>query len=311
MVTTELLKNRDAVVNVEEKGEKRLIHVECGGDSSPVSDTWETSYPIELIEHVLRVKGPASLCDEIRRDEDPLYVQHRLNWDILGFVDGGAFSGKRVLDFGSGSGASSMVLARLLPADAKIVGVELVPEFADLARSRARYYGVDDRVTYLLSPGGDALPDDIGMFDFIVLSAVFEHLLPDERVALLPLLWSHLKPGGVLFLDQTPYRWFPVEMHTTGLPFINYFPRKMALAYAQHFSSRVQRDESWPTLLRRGIRGGTESEALKIVNEGERGDQPAALFSRDRRSHWPVVSNVQWVAETAYKKDDDVVFQNH
>jgi hypothetical protein len=40
-------------------------------------------YPHELIEHVLRVKGPGSLCDELRRDEDPSYVEADLRDGIL------------------------------------------------------------------------------------------------------------------------------------------------------------------------------------------------------------------------------------
>ena len=38
------------------------------------------------------------------------------------------------------------------------------------------------------------------------------------------MIWAHLKSGGVLFLNQTPHRYFPVEHHTTNLPMINYFP---------------------------------------------------------------------------------------
>src|SRR5206468_13019923 len=103
---------------------------------------WETAYPLDLIEHVLQIKGPAYLCDEFMRDEGPLYVQHHLRWDILSYIEENTFAGRRVFDFGCGSGASSMVLARMLPTG-EIVGVELKPELVQLARHRARFYGVD------------------------------------------------------------------------------------------------------------------------------------------------------------------------
>jgi predicted O-methyltransferase YrrM len=223
-----------------------------------------------------------------------MYVEHRLRWDILGFVGQEEFSGRRVLDFGSGCGASSMVLARLLPPDTRIVGVELVPEFVELARARARHYGVDDRVHYALSPDPNSLPDGIGRFDFIVLSAVFEHLLPNERIALVPFLWSHLETGGVLFLDQTPHRWFPLESHTTGLPFINYLPRSVALRFARRFSRRVRPDETWETLLRRGIRGSTHGEIMGIVNgAGRKGNNlaPSNLGVSDHIGLWYQMSS--------------------
>ena len=217
---------------------------------------WVTNYPHELIEQILQVKGPAYLCDEIMRDEDPRYVQHSFRWDILSFIGQEDFAGKRVLDFGSGSGASSMVLARMFP-DTTIVGVELLPELVDLSRHRAKFHGVNDRVSFQLSPDSSNLPPDIGDFDFIIFSAVYEHLLPRERRAVLPLICERLIQGGIIFLDQTPYRWFPIETHTSGLPIINYLPDRIALIYAHRFSKRVSPNSTWLELLRRGIRGGT------------------------------------------------------
>ena len=32
----------------------------------------------------------------------------------------------------------------------------------------------------------------------------------------MPLIWSKLKPGRTLFINQTPYRYFPYEHHTTA-----------------------------------------------------------------------------------------------
>lgn len=160
-----------------------------------------------------------------------------------------------------------MVLTRMLPRSTEFVGVELMPECVELARQRARWYGVDNRATFLLSPDPNSLPDGIGSYDYLLLSAVVEHLLPAERRSLLPFLWQHLKPGGILFLDQTPYRWFPIEMHTTGLPLLNYLPDSVAQWAARKYSRRVRRDEKWSDLLRRGIRGGTAGEILGILNE--------------------------------------------
>ena len=56
-----------------------------------------------------------------------------------------------------------------------------------------------------------------------------------------------------------------VEGHTTGLPFINYLPDNLAYFIARRFSKRVENNESWVMLLRKGIRGGTEREIMKIL----------------------------------------------
>lgn len=259
-----VLTHPDAVVRVEESDGKLAILVEPRAGLFTPTKQWVTSYPLGLIKHVLEVKGPDYLCDEIMRDEYPLYIQHHLRWDLLSYINQNDFVGRRVLDFGSGSGASSMVLARLLP-ETTIVGVELLPELIELARHRAKFYGVEDRVSFHSSPDASGLPLEIGEFDYVVFSAVYEHLLPAERTAILSLLWSHLKPGGVMFIDQTPYRWFPIEMHTTGLPLINYFPDGLAHRYACRFSKRLSPNATWSELLRMGIRGGTIDDIMAIL----------------------------------------------
>lgn len=283
----------NASIRIEEANGKREISIEPKEGLFVSTRTWVTAYPCELIEHILRVEDPAYLCDEIMRDEDPRYVEHALRWGILSYAEQAAFAGRRVLDFGSGSGASSIVLARMFP-EATIVGVELAPELVELARHRARFHGLNARVSFELSPDTQSLPPDVGDFDYVVLSAVYEHLLPRERQVVMPLLWQHLKRGGLVFVSQTPYRWFPTEMHTTGLPLLNYLPDRLALYCARRFSERVRPDASWPELLRRGIRGGTTREIMTILNrEGRQAEvvNPSRLGVRDHIDLWYRVSS--------------------
>jgi len=288
-MTTTLEHPKATVHIVKLDGQRSKISVDPKADLFVPTRECLTRYPLDLIEHVLRTKGPIDLCDEIRRDEDPAYIEHNFRWSILSYVSARNFSGKRVLDFGCGCGSSSLVLARLFPASAHIVGVDLSRDYIDLARHRSRIFGLDNRLSFHVSPEPDNLPSGIGQFDYVVLSAVYEHLLPHERLTLLPLLWSHTNPGGVVFLNQTPFRWFPVETHTTGLPLINYFPERLALACARHFAKKVGRDESWVGLLRRGIRGGTRGEILEYLERDEKNArllEPGLLDVSDRVGLW-------------------------
>ena len=223
----------------------------------------KTSYSNELIRQILDAKGIAWLCDEINRDEDPNYVEKYLTNDLEAYFGTADLAGKRVLDFGSGSGASTAILARTYP-DTDFIGVELLAEHLVVAQGRAEHHHLTN-VRFFLSPSESSLPADVGEFDLVIMSAVVEHLLPDERKVLLPLLWSVIKPGGYLFLDQTPYRWFPLELHTTMLPFINYLPDRLAETYAKTFSRRVDKSESWTSLLRMGIRGATLGEISSLL----------------------------------------------
>lgn len=266
------LQHVDGVLQVEEcDGTDRRYRLQvkpnvAGALASQVSllkRTCETAYPLDLIEAILRVKGLAYVCDEILRDESPEYVEGSLRLDVFAYVGEEGFQGKDVLDFGCGCGASTMVLSRMLPK-ARIVGVELVEEFVSIGEMRKHHYRCDN-VRFALSPDGESLPNGIPKSDYVILSAVHEHLLPDERSHLLPRIWENLKIGGIFFVDQTPYRWFPIETHTTHLPMINYLPRSLALRYARAFCRRVAPKETWEKLLRRGIRGGTSREILRIL----------------------------------------------
>ncbi len=249
---------------------------------------WTTAYPQDLIRLILEIRGATSAIDEIRREEDPRYVRVCLEKDILGYVDPAALGGKRWLDFGCGGGASTMIMARMFP-DSPILGMDLCGRSLEIAAARLAYYGYQN-VEFQVSPSPDRLPDNLGSFDAIFLSAVLEHLLPQERERLLPLLWDRLNPEGVLFIDQTPWRYFPFEGHTTRLPLINYCPDFAAFRCAKTFSRRVSPEDTWQTLLRRGIRGSSVREIRRILRSGGKSDvdilTPNRLGFRDRVDLW-------------------------
>ncbi|HET6630841.1 MAG TPA: methyltransferase domain-containing protein [Woeseiaceae bacterium] len=226
-----------------------------------------------MIKQIYGVKG-RYVCNEICRDEDPTTVEQRIRNDLLSYLSPEELAGKRVLDFGCGCGASTMVLARLLPRDCEIIGIELQEQFLKIARLRARHFG-HKNVRFLRSPCGSRLPEEIGAFHCVIFSAVFEHLFSKERNSLVPRIWFHLEPGGTLFINQTPHRYSPFEAHTTGLPLINYLPDKATHFVATRFSKRIPIDDTWETLLRKGIRGGTANEVLEILRRA--GGSPALL----------------------------------
>ncbi|HVY49153.1 MAG TPA: class I SAM-dependent methyltransferase [Minicystis sp.] len=244
----------------------------------------ETTYPTELVAEILAVKGPGYVCDEIARHEDPGYVRKLLEHDVGCYFADAAFVGARVLDFGCGCGASTMILGDLYPA-AEIVGVELLAEHLRVAEARKRLLR-RDRVRFVQSPSGAEVGVAEGAFDFVVMSAVYEHLLPDERRAVMGALWRALRPGGCLFLNQTPHRLFPIETHTTGLPLLNYLPDAWAHRAACRLSPRIERDESWETLLRKGIRGATDRELLDVLGADAHPLEPSERGCRDRLDLW-------------------------
>lgn len=285
------LKYPEAEIRIEElpNGKRQITVYSKNGCLSKIDRCIETSYPVDLIKKILDLKGPHWLNDEIRREEDPLYTKSCLEYDILAYLSETAFDKKRLLDFGCGSGASSFILARMFP-NTEIVGIDLDENSISLAHERAKYYQYKN-LSFLCSPDTKSLPDSIGKFDYVLLSAVFEHLLPDERVPVLSQIWSLLNPNGVLFINQTPYRFFPFEGHTSRLFFINYLPDKLANNYVQKFSKRVKGGDSWQQLLRKGIRGGYPREICNILKKSDKNFnplilKPCRLGFRDRIDVW-------------------------
>lgn len=285
-----ILKHEKANVFVTklQSGKNKIFVQRLDPDFFVRFDACETYYPIELIEQIFNVKGPGWLCDEIARDESPDYSGAALKWQLLSYVSEETFKNARILDFGCGSGASSCSLSRMFPTS-RITGVELEYELLAIAKARVKFYELRNVELYH-SPDPENISDNLGEFDYIIMTGVYEHLLPKERQNLLLQLWSHLKLGGILFLHETPNKYFPIETHTTGgLPLINYLPDSVALHYARIFSKRNLSADSWTTLLRKGIRGGSLREILDILNTSESKPilmDPSRLGVKNRIDLW-------------------------
>jgi len=252
--------------------------------------SWVTSYSIDLIQKILEIKGPAYLCDEIMRDESPDYLQKSLQYSLLSYEKKESFANKTILDFGCGSGSSSLIIARMLP-NVKIIGIDLDKRSLELAKLRAKHYNLTN-IQFLHSKDPQSLPNktQLGNFDYIILSAVYEHLKPQERKNLLPQLWDILSPGGILFINRTPYRYFPLEIHTTGgLPLINYFPNRLTQWCAQKFSKKNLQHDSWDTLLKKGIRGGNPGEILRILRNTHTQSHNPTTAKTITLENWPVL----------------------
>ena len=270
-----ILEHDDATVEIIELAEGRRRVVVLPRDERTLISIGEleTSYTPDLIQETLAVRGAGWLCDEIARDESPGYVQFSLESGLLSYLGDAEFRNKRILDFGCGSGASTAVLGRMFPS-ATLVGVEQEPNLLRLAERRREFYG-HTQTSFLSSPDPTQLPSDLGRFDFVVMNGVVEHMLPEERKSVLPAVWDVVKPGGVLFVLETPYRYFPYESHTTGLPGIGYLPDRLAFVCARKFSRRGLDHCDREALLRAGIRGSSSREILSCL--GSDGGRPVLM----------------------------------
>jgi SAM-dependent methyltransferase len=225
-----------------------------------------------------------SNVEEVERND---YVRFRTRFTFERFVHLPRDGAYRFLDFGCGDGHSIEALLDVYP-QARFFGAEYEP--GTLSRCLARL-GSNPRVTILQTKGPQSLAGIETDFDVVQLNAVFEHMLPDERQTLMPDLWRRIKTGGYLVLTETPWRWFPIETHSTSRPLVNYMPDRLALFTMRHFSKggRFSHIRTWDEALRDGLRGATVREivaSLGAAPGAARIVQSSAPDARDMLDVW-------------------------
>jgi ubiquinone/menaquinone biosynthesis C-methylase UbiE len=131
-------------------------------------------------------------------------------------------SGVRLLDLGAGMGGLSVALLRELgDAGLTVQATDYNPSYAQIARLRARRYGLDLPITVA---AGEMLPYADVLFDVVLCLDVLEHVQDVEAV--LSETYRVLKPGGVA-LATVPNRRAFRDPHY-HLPLINWLPTPLA-----------------------------------------------------------------------------------
>lgn len=137
----------------------------------------------------------------------------------------GDLSERTVLDFGCGTGATTAALAERAKA---VVACDIDVQRVAIGRKRLQEHGLDDRVTW----ASDVSPEM--QVDLAVLNGVIEHIpasQPGLRQTVLQRVAATVRPGGQIFINDTPNRLFPVDLHTTQLWWIPWTRPGSAWAY--------------------------------------------------------------------------------
>ncbi|MEV7972708.1 class I SAM-dependent methyltransferase [Cellulomonas sp. NPDC089187] len=155
-----------------------------------------------------------------------IYVLHAATYAFArSYVEG-----KRVLDFGCGTGYGTAELAKLAT---EVVGVDIAAEAVDYATT---HYGRDNLAFHRIGPvQTDDLPFDADSFDVVVSFQVIEHVDDVERY--LHEIKRVLRPGGQ-FLCVTPdrrLRLFPGQRPWNEFHVTEYSPRQLEAVLQRAF----------------------------------------------------------------------------
>ncbi|MGC5585305.1 protein-L-isoaspartate O-methyltransferase family protein [Ornithinimicrobium sp. W1665] len=130
--------------------------------------------------------------------------------------------GQQVLDVGCGSGWTTAILARLVGAEGRVVGVDIVPELVEDAAARLRRDGLG-RAEVRVAAEGELGAPDAAPFDRILVSAMARELpeelvdqLVDDGRMVLPLegrLVTVTRAAGEAKIEPAPgwYRFVPLR----------------------------------------------------------------------------------------------------
>lgn len=101
-----------------------------------------------------------------------------------------------ILDIGCGTGASTLILARVL--NAKITAVDFLQDFLDVLESRTRSLGLEEKITSLCA-SMEELPFEDEQFDVIWSEGAIYNIGFNKGIA----DWRrYLKPGGLLVASE-------------------------------------------------------------------------------------------------------------
>lgn len=108
------------------------------------------------------------------------------------FAMGELTSGERVVDIGSGGGIDSLVAARMVAPNGKVIGIDMTVEMLEKARAAAAESGIDN-VEFLEAYMED-IPVADGWADVVISNGVL-NLTPDKQKTLAE-IFRVLRPGG-------------------------------------------------------------------------------------------------------------------
>ena len=145
--------------------------------------------------------------------------------------------GKKILEIGCGSGSSSVALSE---QGALITGIDIDEKALSFAKKRAKIY--NQNIAFIKSNAVNLDKLKKEDWDIIIYFASLEHMTPFERKKSLSQAFTILKKGTHLCVFGTPNRLWPIDIHTSQLPFYMWLQDDIALDYAK-FSSRKEFSE--------------------------------------------------------------------
>jgi SAM-dependent methyltransferase len=215
--------------NIADLGDRRVLTMN-GVTYAP------TRYSKRVIEMLIeRKQERAPRYFPFREQRAPLYLEPLFRW--LRARDAREL---RVLEVGCSFGHMTEYLSEQ-PEIAAIDTFDTDPALVEIVRVKREELSLDKLRDVLLFSNEETrrLPWKDGAFDLVLAIGIVEHL-PKDRRAIVDEYYRVLAPGGHIAILDTPNRWFPLETHSLGLPFVQWFPSWLAYRYARLLLPKIR-----------------------------------------------------------------------
>ena len=213
----------DADYRLVDLGDRRVLTVD-GHDHA-------TAYSERVVRMLIERKGPrrAALYFPFKETRG----RHFLS-PLVRHLRGLGAGGLSVLEIGCSFGHITECLAET-PEVAELYTFDTDPAFVAITRAKVEEMGLNAvrDVAVFTNAETCRLPYADARYDLVLAIGVVEHLPARTRRAQVDEYYRVLAPGGHIAVLDTPNRFFPLETHSVGLPFVQWLPPRLAHAYAR------------------------------------------------------------------------------
>lgn len=146
--------------------------------------------------------------------------------------------GKKILEIGCGTGASTQALAE---QGGIVYGIDVDEKALEIAKYRIANCGLNAtfECENAINLGSKSNHEN---YDIIIFFASLEHMTIPERIISLENAFKLLKNEGALFILEAPNRLWFYDMHTSFLPFYFWLPDDLAMKYSAYSDRQLFRE---------------------------------------------------------------------
>ena len=193
--------------------------------------------------------------------------------------------GKTVLEYGCGNAPVSCAFAERV---GRHIGLDIDSEAVETGRRMVAERGLEnvELQVHALERIIAAMGELRGEVDVVLLYAVLEHLSLDERLEVLRTARDVVREDGFIVVCETPNRFFPIDHHTSQLPFFTMLPDELALRLYEH-SNRPD----FLNAIADAMRQGPEAAARELTRWGRGVSFHEFELVFDELSHYVAASN--------------------